>query len=687
MIKSDRISFILALSILLIAAVLRFASFTTLPPGLHADEILDIRLSENVREGYVQVFYNLGSEGREGFYHTMLTAVTSLMGTGMVGYHVLSAWVGMMTLALVYALGRRLHGNLAGLAAMGVLAFGFFPVLLSRIIGRETLLPLLVTAVLLAMALGLPVYWRARGNQTLTTAFAALGILVGVSFYIHPAGMMIALMTLVCVLYVLLLRQQITRRLLSYISFATLVALIVAMPYLVSAIRLPELGGVVRLFEGMTEAGSPPLLQRLTAGLLALGVRGDANPVFNLPGRPLFDPVSVLLLLVGIGAAGRNGRKPRYGILLLALAILLPLALFSPESPSFLAFAVVLPVLALLIGLGVKVIAGRVAQRGKPSPLAAYALAGVAVLLLFNLGWTTLDLFTRWQRLPAVQTAYHGDMLALARRVDTTADHTPTIICAREVSPVSPAVNLTNGQVMGLMQHRQRGIIRSVNCDQSMVFINGGGLQQVLLTEDNTLTTANPFILDWLARAQPIRDARLQPGTALLMEVAGALADTVGRFTTTPVQIPPSPGTAAGSGSQSLPPIRLGGNLTFLGYQLPNVDSYPPGGIVTVTTYWRVDGALPTDLTLFTHLLTDPTLPPVAQTDILSVTPAQLESRDVLVQVTYVPLPPRIPPGRYIVSTGAYQGGDKQRMAVLADDGTRIADRLFLYEIDVRVGE
>jgi hypothetical protein len=678
MIKNNRVSFVLAVLLLLVAAVLRFWSFTTLPPGLHTNEILDIRLSENVRQGYVQVFYNVGGEGREGFYHTLLTAVTSFAPNGMIGYHLLSAWLGLITLALVYALGRRMWGNFAGLASMGLLAFGFYPVLLSRMVGREALLPLMTTSVLLATVIGLPVYKRFRSNQTMTTAFTALGVLVGLSFYVHPAGLLIALMALVCVIYILVMRQNITRRLLSYISFAALVALIVATPYLVSAIRLPELGGVARLIGGSVGGATSPL-ERAANGIAAIGFRGDLNPIYNVPGRPLFDPISTLLVLIGVVAGIRYFKRPRYAMPVLALLVLLPLALLSPQSPSFLAFSVLLPVLALLFGLGVKVIS----KRARPSLMPFY---GVTALLLFNLVWTGVDLFGRWSQLPEVQTAYNGRLMSLAHRIDTSADDMPTVVCAEPVDPATPRVQLTNGQIMGLMQHRQTtGDIRYVDCDQSMVFINGGGLQQVIMTESNTMQTTNPFVLDWLQRAQPIRDTSVEQGSVLLMEVANTLANTVGRFTTTtPVRYSPASGLAD---EILLPPVRFGGNLTFLGYQLPNVDYYPPGGIVTVTTYWRVDGVLPSDLRLFTHILSDPSVPPIAQTDILSVAPWQLQNRDVLVQVTYVPLSPLIPPGNYTVSTGLYQGGDKQRMPVLDGSGVSVADRLFLYEINVRTGD
>ncbi|HEX2619249.1 MAG TPA: glycosyltransferase family 39 protein [Phototrophicaceae bacterium] len=675
MLKNNRISFVIAVMILMMAAGMRFWHLTTLPAGFSQEEILDIRLADSAREGYIQVFYNLGGEGREGFYHTVLTAVTAVTGNGILGYNIFAAWLGMLTIALMYALARRLYGNLAGLGSMALLAFGFFPILLSRMVARETLLPLLTTAVMLTLALGLPVYWRRRGNQTQTSAFAALGLLLGIGFYVHPAGLLVALYGLLFVIYILFQRQHVTRQLLSYISFAALIALIVATPYLVSAIRLPELGGVTRLFQGFIGAPNAPI-QRLMDGLLAIGLRGDPDPVYNIPGRPLFDPLSAVIILIGLVGGLRYFNKPRYALPVIALVALLPLALLSPDSPSFIAFATVLPVLALLFGLGIKVI---IRLTNQPQAV----LIGVTVLLLVSGAWTAYDLFGRWSAMPEVQTVYHTRLAQLAHRIDQTADDIPTVICQKAVSPDQPQIDLTSGQLISLMQHRRDADLRFVDCEHGLLFINGGGLQQVILTEPDALETTSPFVLDWLHRAAPLTGPNIPSDSIYVMEVASALADKVGAFTTTTlVQYPPE---SSLPGQQTVPPVRFGGNLTFLGYQLPDVDFYPPGGIITVTTYWRVDGVLPPDLTLFTHIIDDPAASPVANTDSISVSPDELHNRDVFMQVTYVPLSLGIPAGMYTVSTGAYQGGDKQRMDVLsATDDVSVANRLFLYGISVR---
>src|SRR5690606_36947995 len=138
--------------LMLLAAGARLWALNALPPGVSDSEALDIRVAEAARQGRVEVFYNLsplGAEGgREGLYHILLAVTRSLTGGGTLGYRMLSVAVGMLTLALVGALGTRLYGRLAGLTALGLLAVGLWPTLLARTIGPHTFIPLLVAAVM-----------------------------------------------------------------------------------------------------------------------------------------------------------------------------------------------------------------------------------------------------------------------------------------------------------------------------------------------------------------------------------------------------------------------------------------------------------------------------------------------------------------------------------------------------------
>ncbi len=669
---SSRTGFILALALLLLAAGIRLWELNALPPGVSDSEVLNIRVAEAVRQGRIEVFYNLsplGAEGgREGLYHMLLAVARSLAGGGTLGYRMLSVAVGMLLLALVYTLGARLYGSLAGLAALGLLAVGLWPALLARTIGPQTFVPLLVAAVMLTLALALPVCRPGSpSREPRTVAFAVLGLLLGVGFYIHPAAFFIALGALAFIVFMVASPRRLPPRTLSYTGFAVLVAFIIAVPYVISSIRLPELAGAGRLFDGYNLAAHPPL-QAVIDTISGLFFVGDASPARNLPGRPLLDLFSGVLVLLGLLTALRQVRYPRYALLLIMFVALLPAAIFVPAAPDFGAMAVLLPVVALLFGLGVTTLYHSL--RGWARRVFALALLA---LLAFNLYWLATDLFVRWPALDAVQQVYHGRAGALARYLDRTAADLPTVLCVPARGASAP--RLTDAQRIMVLMNRDSSSLRLADCGIGLVLAQGGERQQVILTAPGGLQSASPPLRRWLEMGVPLAQDGVPPDTVIIMDVAQPLADQIGAFTTTALAAyaPDAPGGE----EQVYPPVRFGGNITFVGYEANTTHAFKAGDVIPAVTYWRVDGPLPPDMRLFTHVLADP-VSIAAQTDIISVLPASLRPRDLFIQVTYVTLLDSTPPGEYDMSIGVYQNSDKTRMPVLDGSGQQRGTRLFL---------
>jgi hypothetical protein len=664
---SSRIGFALAVLILIMAAALRLWNLSLLPPGLNDEEIRDIRITESIRAGRIEAFYNLsslGSEGgREGLYHIILASVSTISGSGLIGYRILSVLVNLLALALVYAVGMRLYGPLAGVAAMALLAVGFWPILVSREIGRETFLPLLVAAVLLALAKALPVYQQHRESGTMP--YAALALLLGLGFYIHPTNFLLTLASMLFIVYMVFSPRQLSRRVLSYTSFALLMLIIIVTPYVISSIRLPALDGAGRVFGGYTIAQRAPL-DAILSGINGLLFAGDTNPARNLPGRPLVDLVSGLLILIGMITAVRHWRRPRYMLLLIMTLILLPVAFLTIDSPNFAAFTPVLPLLALFFGLGVATLYGSLTANAR-----RIMSLGLVALFVFNVVWTVRDLFDVWPHLPETRSVYNDRAGELAHYLDLTAEAIPTVVCV----PTRLQTDLTNTQLISLMMNRKEHPVRYVDCGTGMVFARGGERQQVILPDEGMFNQIHPYIRDWLSYGTPQTDNDLPPDAVIVMDVVQELSESkIGGFTTTtPVSFAPeSPG-----GAQVVyPPVRFGGNITFLGYEPETGGAYQPGGIVTAITYWRVDGPLPPDLSLFTHILSDPAAI-ISQQDTISVVPAQLEPRDIFIQISFVSLPPSTPDGQYEISIGAYQRSDNMRLGVFDGDQPR-GSRLFL---------
>lgn len=670
---STRMSNTLAVGLLLAAVALRLWQITLLPPGLNPSEIEEIRIAETARQGRVEVFYDLNGEGREGLYEVALAIVTGAVGGGLLGYRLLSVLLGLLMLALVYALVKRLYSPLAALLALALLVFNMWSILLARMIARETLLPLLLTAVMLALAIIL-IDPPERRSPSRNAPFFVLGVLMGIGFYIHPTNFLITLMSMLFIAYMLLSRQPLTRRKLGFIGFAIVIMAVLAMPYIISSVRLPQLAGTQRLFADFpaTWAGSVNALLDGTAGFFFVG---DLNPLVNVPRRPLIDLMSGLFVVIGLLVAVWHWRQPRFALPCSALLVLLPPALLTQGSPNWLHFSVLLPLVALLFGVGVTAV-----YDGLPRRTRRFVPLGLVGLLVFNSVWVTRDLFDSWGALPPVQTAYQGRLAQLAHHLDSTAATTPSLICAQSLREGGAQSSLTDAELLTLMMHRQNAAVRFANCGTGLVLANGGERTQVILPSDDTLATAHEYILDWLMQGDLASPPSAPAESIIILKVAPQLADTIGRFTTTArVSYPPE---APGGMVSTLPPVRFGGNITFLGYEPIQAEPFNPGDYLTLATYWRVDGTVPADLRLFTHLLLDPS-EVAAQTDTISVLPAQLQPRDVFVQVTFVRIPFGLPGGRYAVSIGAYEDSSDMRLGVFDEASQPRGTRLFLGEIIV----
>ena len=670
---SDRLSLLLSVVLLLLAAVLRFQDLTSLPAGLNAQEITNIRIIETARNGNIEVFYDLGDEGREGFYQILVMFVTSVTGNGTLGYRVFSVWFGMLTVAVTYAAGRRLFSRLGGLVAAGLMAVSFWPLLLSRLILPQTLLPFLVGMAILLLSMVLPIYKRRRKRGDYTSASAVLGFSLGVGIYIHPAGLLIVIFSLAFIGYMLRIRKQMSRRRVTYIGFTLLVFIIMSVPYLVSTVRNPDLGGIDRL----TNDDASISMDAVVNGLSGVIFSGDENPTYNIVGRPLFDPFSALMILVGLVTIIIFWREPRHTLLLIALVVISPVFLLSGNAPNFVNYAAALPLFALVFAAGVTIL-----HENLPIPFKRVAEFGLIGLLAFNIISTEGDLLDNWSNNPEVQTAYNTRLGQLANYIDYNSDDIPIVICGWDANQTASAPTLNDAQLISLMLNRRQGAnIRYADCYQALVLADAGAEQQIIITDPNVMTNAQNAIRRWLREGTFINGDNIPEDAILRLDVEEALAAHIGRtVANTDAYYPPE---ADMPENTLIPlPVSFGGNLTLLGHIIEPRRAYRPGDSLVAISYWRTQGTVPNDLTLFTHVLADPAARPPANTDITHVNPRYLRDRDVFIQVTDIPLPDTLPAGIYQISIGGYQNLSGERLNVLIDEQPR-ATRLFLNTINI----
>lgn len=669
---TSRMSYFMLIFLLLLAALLRTYDLANLPQGFSEDEIVNIRLVDNVRQGDIFVFYPGDDGGREGAYHLLIAFATSLVGEGTIGFRITSVWLSLLSIAIIYTLGNHLFNPIVGILAAGLVTVNMSSILLARTVASDATVLFLVSATLLALARSLPVYRRTRVVTSNIVSFAALGALLGIGLYLHPSSLFIVLGAMAYIAHLLYIRNIMFRQRRSYTGFAILLMLIISMPYLISSINLPQFSAGQRLLAHYNDG----ILRSIAEGLLGIAANGDSNPLHNLPGRPLVDAFSAILMLVGIVNCVLRRHRPRFMLMLIMFVLALPAALIVENSPNFVRMSVVLPLLAIFFGTGfyavirAPVFADVVFRR--------MAVAGVLMLLAINVVWTWTDLFADWRDNEAVVPLVNGELGQIAHYLDSVAPEVPVVFCnaAWDIDEPEIAIGLSDKTL--LMMNRSQFIFHEADCRRSLLLTNGGALQRIVFFEGAALDEAHPYLQEWLSHGQPVI-GNLPRDTIIELETAQLLADRAGAFTTmAPLSYAPEVTELA----PIAPPVRFGGNLTFLGYE-PKVErTYLPGENVEVITYWRAEGELAPDLLLFNHILSDP-ISPVYNHDVIGVNPSLMQGRDVFIQVTHISLHEDALPGEYFVSTGAYLPGSfDERLPVLKDDQAH-GDRIYLYDIEV----
>ncbi|MDE2946099.1 MAG: glycosyltransferase family 39 protein [Chloroflexota bacterium] len=668
---TSKMSFSLVVILLLVAALLRSFDLANLPQGFSEDEIINIRLVDNVRQGDIFAFYPGEDGGREGFYPVFVAFVTSFVGEGTIGFRIASLWLSMLSIAIIYTLGLHLFNPVVGVLAASLVTVNMSSILLARAVSSDAIVLFWVSATMLALARSLPVYRRTRVVTSNIISFAALGALLGIGFYVHPSSLFIALGAMAYIVHLLYVRDIMFRQRRSYTGFAILLMLIISMPYVISSINLPQYSAVHRIASDYNVMQ----LHSIVDGLLAIVAQGDANPLHNLPGRPLVDAFSGLFMLVGVLICFMRRHRPRFMLMLIMFVLTLPAALIVEGSPNFHRMNVLLPQLAIFFGMGVysviraPIFADFVFRR--------MAVAGLLVLLVINIAWTATDLYADWRDNEEVLPLVNGGLGQIAHYLDVVGDEIPVVFCnaAWDAVHAERAIGISDKTL--LMMNRSEFVYREADCSQSLLLANGGEKQRIVFFDEAAMDGAHPYLREWLAQGQSVM-GKLPRNTVIELETVQLLADRAGALTTT---APLSYAPEVAALEPIAPPIRFGGNLTLLGYEPDVKREFLPGEIVDVITYWRVEGAFLSDIILKNHVLADP-VTPIGIRDVISVNPLMLRERDVFIQVTPVQLRETTLPGNYIVSVGAYRQSDQQRLPVLKDDQPH-GDRIFLYNIEV----
>jgi 4-amino-4-deoxy-L-arabinose transferase-like glycosyltransferase len=667
-------SLALITGLLLVAAFFRMWHLGTTPPGLLHEELVNAQLADSMRHGHISVIYDEVSPGREGLYYGMLAVLTTFIGRGLILWRLPSVWLAMLGLSMTYSLMIRLYNRRVGLLTVGLTAVALWPVWMGRAVLHVTLMPLMIALVAYTFTRA----FRASELPEASLWFTVGGIALGVAQYAHVTAWALVLILLLLIAYLGFTHRELLARHWSNVVYALVLAAVLVIPM---AVFLSSHAGVR---EPVPIATQPGLLadipRRVMVSLAGLALRGDISPNRNVPARPVFDPLTAILFVIGIGVALARWRRASYALALIwLLAGLVPTSL-QPHTPNFEYMAVILPIVFTFPALAIDAVWERVrpclsTYRARLAGVGLITLA--ALIVVGNAGWTYRDHFVRWPRQGDVRLNYQADIGVLARYLDTSRDPSPISVCVTPVDRSKDPFALPNDELLAYFMHRTQPQMRLFDCRQSLVLAKGGTSQRLVFPRSHYYDNLPGPLLAWLRYSSEEKVPGVRPDVIRRLEVSDILADQVGKFiTTAPVAWPPE----AGSNELAALPIRFSDSLAFLGYQVRD-DTIRRTDWIELTTYWRMDGPPPPELKMFAHMLGTPTVV-IAQDDRLGVRMNTLQPRDVFLQHSMIQTRPGTTPGLYALSVGLYVPATEQRL-VIYDGETPRASRLFLQRVAV----
>lgn len=359
-----KIGFILAiLAITVVALCLRLyrfsppATLTTysvdpvsqLPPGLHSDEAYNALGGWRILHTGQWAPYSDIDQGRSVAHMTLTAAVIALVGPVAESARLTSLIAGLISLAgmvwLVQALFKTrlpLHQlRVVQLIAAWEVAATYWFVNFSRAGFELITLPMFLILAFAAL-------WQWLHRPTwLWTVLA--GVLLGATLYTYYAAYIVpAMAVLISGLWVWSKRRH--QPIWHYWVVYLLVSGLVALPLGLYALNHSDV-----FLHRLTDTAASTeinLLGNALQTLAGLAFSGDMTVAYNLPARPLLDPIQLVFGIVGLLLCLRRLKQPEFLFVpIWAFVLMLP-AMLSNGAPAFNRLAGAVPALLLLVALG-----------------------------------------------------------------------------------------------------------------------------------------------------------------------------------------------------------------------------------------------------------------------------------------------------------------------------------------------
>jgi len=342
------------LLIFALAIFLRLYRLNSIPAGIYVDETNGALDALNILDGRNDSPFATGWYETPNGYIYYMAALFKLLGANYYALKVASLIPAILTIPAVYVLGRLLFGSTAGLCAMLFIAVSRWHLTMSRWGWNEIAPPLFQV---------LATFFLIRGlRERRAWDYALGGLISGLMVYTYLSSRLaLATLGLFAVYWLLsdpegpLSSWKRHGRGLMLFLLACLIAVApISVTYITRPFTFFNRVSEISIFNDMRKAGSyQPLVENIWRHVKLFYQTGDPTGRQNIPGEPQTDPVTAVLMTVGLGYAFFHLRDRRRGLLWLWLVLAMAGGYLSEvriDSPNSYRTLTAVPAVALLVG-------------------------------------------------------------------------------------------------------------------------------------------------------------------------------------------------------------------------------------------------------------------------------------------------------------------------------------------------
>lgn len=344
----------------LIAFFIRIYKLYDIPAGCSLDEGLAIYTAGGVLKGEkLGIFLSNIQFQVTSLYYYIIAAWYKLTGIGLFNLRLFSAVIGALTVTFQYLLVRDIFNKRLAVISSIVLTFMYFHIIYSRVGWLWVLTPFFACA---------SFYFYFIGSRKDNYIFYALsGIAAGLGLYMYNSSKLVVFIFGFYWIFLFLIPQY---RKFFISNFKGIIIWVLSFLVVLSPLIYYWIGNFqtyiywVKIHNIFAQTKLSPIefmitkdfIDHIVSSLLMFTVKSSYYGYFNLPVKPLLDPISGLLFIFGMAylVAGWKNEKNFFLILWVLFGISAALLSIHSYDPNSQRIILAVPAIAIIIGLSIE---------------------------------------------------------------------------------------------------------------------------------------------------------------------------------------------------------------------------------------------------------------------------------------------------------------------------------------------